>query len=241
MSEKIIMKRRQQSGLLIQSRMSSFRLPGKMLMDFAGIPLVEYVYKRCRTAQKPDMIAVITSTDISDDPLNDYCINHDIMIFRGSLNNVLHRFVEASSFFNLDFVCRVCGDSPFVDPVMIDRMLDEAIRFNYDYTSLNHAIDGFISEVIKFEALEKSSQMTSDPYDMEHVTSHIRMNSHMFETRWIDMDVPYHGPGISMTIDKPEDFEFCCAIAEDLSFNVGKDRFDFESNDVLRAIERHLG
>ncbi len=234
------MKRNPKTGVLIQSRMSSSRMPGKMLMDLAGMPLVEYVYKRCGTAQKPDMIAVITSTDISDDPLNDYCTNHDITVFRGSLNNVLHRFVQAASFFNLDFVCRVCGDSPFVDPIMIDRMLVEAICFNYDYLSLTHTIDGFLSEIIKCKALEKSSRMTSDPHDIEHVTRHIRRNAHLFETKWIDMNVPYLGPGISITVDQPEDLEFCSAIAEDLSLNMGYDRLDFESDDVMRAIERYL-
>ena len=110
-------------GILIQSRLSSSRLPKKMLMDIGGYKLVEFVYKRAILSTQSDMVAIITSTHRSDDELYEFCKAKNIPVFRGSLDNVLERYIEASDFFELDIVVRVCGDSPFVDVDYIDEQL----------------------------------------------------------------------------------------------------------------------
>jgi len=143
-------------GILIQSRLSSSRLPKKMLMNLGEFKLVEFVYRRCLLSKESDICAVITSTDSSDDELYNFCIKKDIPIFRGSLNNVLQRYVDASEFFGLDLICRVCGDSPFVDTKYIDEMFADLINNNIDYIGFDKdtIIHGLDSEVFKFNILK---------------------------------------------------------------------------------------
>ena len=154
-----IQNKKFKKGIFIQSRMTSSRLPGKMMKPFCGIPLVEYVYRRCLTARDVDVIAVLTSTELSDTILYDYCRKMNIPVFRGDLNNVLHRYIEAANYYHVDYVCRVCGDSPFVDTAMIAPMFHEIAFSSHDYISLAGCIDGFFSEIVSTSTLKKSRRV----------------------------------------------------------------------------------
>lgn len=216
---------------MIQARLSSSRFPGKMLRKINGIPLIRYVVDRCRASIKADIVAVITSDQISDDPLYEYCMAHEIPVFRGSLTNVLDRYVQASLFFGCDIVCRVCGDSPFVDTFYIDKMFQD-MRKDDEYLSVTGGLNGFISEVVTYGALSKVERLTESADDLEHVTKYIRDNLSLFRNRLFEMDlIPESLKNITLTIDYEKDLELA-----DIIIRKGLNGFYFQSQDVIKIL-----
>lgn len=223
-------------AILIQARMSSSRFPGKMLSLIKGKHLINFVFERCKKSRNADIVAVLTSTDNSDDCLFNHCLSSGFPVFRGSLNNVLERYINAAKFFNADLICRVCGDSPFVDYCMIDNMFFALEQDGLDYISLSpkSCIPGFISEVISIKALEKAYANFRSEKDLEHVTSFIRDNPDNFKLSFIDSGLTTEQMlDLKLTVDLPEDLKICNKVTKFLED-------DFSSRDVIIALEKNL-
>lgn len=105
---------------IIQARMSSSRLPGKVLMDIAGKPLLQHMLERVRKAKSVDDIILATTTDPSDDTLVQFCKTQNFLYFRGSLHDVLDRFYQAAQAFQAEVIVRLTGDCPLIDPTVLD-------------------------------------------------------------------------------------------------------------------------
>jgi spore coat polysaccharide biosynthesis protein SpsF (cytidylyltransferase family) len=228
-------------GILIQARLSSSRLPNKMLREIAGIPLVEYVVRRCSLSKRADLIAVITSNEPSDDLLHQFCEKKGITVFRGSLDNVLKRYVQAATFFRLGLVCRVCGDSPFVDVNQIDNIFDHATTHQCSYISLKNVIDGFISEVFSSSLLQRINKLDIGEENREHVTLYVRNNPEKFNIHLIDLGMQEIAKKISLTVDTIEDLRLCNRIAMELTGRGISEDFDFRSSDVIEIANKVLG
>lgn len=222
---------------LIQSRLSSARYPGKMLENVAGAALVEFVYRRCMTSKMSPAAAVITSTDESDDLLADYCISRNIPVFRGPLDNVLARYVDASDHFGCEIICRVCGDTPFVDTEMIDRCIGAIENDSVDYAAPDRAVcaPGFYSETVKLSALKRALAKTSRPEDLEHVTKYILDHRTDFSVRLFDDKTVVLDRSVRFTVDYPEDM----ILVNRLACGLGK--FDFTSEEVKQQINNITG
>jgi spore coat polysaccharide biosynthesis protein SpsF len=108
---------------IIQARMSASRLPGKVLHDIGGKPMLARVVDRTRRAQLLDQVVVATSTDQSDDPIEDFCLQLNYPFFRGSLHDVLDRYYNAAVHFSAGNIMRITGDCPIIDPILIDQTL----------------------------------------------------------------------------------------------------------------------
>ena len=198
------------------------------------MPLVEYIYRRCLQSKEADLVVVITSTHSSDNRLNDYCIKHGMEVFRGSLDNVLDRYVSAADFFQADVVCRVCGDSPFVDIELIDRMFTIQQDEKLDYVALekNTFIAGFDSEIISTLALKKSKEAGVSDKEAEHVTLYLKANQEKFKTKFIKVDLCLSNlKDISLTVDYPRDLLLCQEVVKSLD-----DAFVFKSKEVLNIL-----
>lgn len=109
--------------VIIQARMSSQRLAGKVLKDLAGEPMLAWTIKRLRSASTVSRIVVATSTDRSDDCVADFCARHGVGCHRGSLENVAERFVTAATAERAGAFVRICGDSPLIDPAIVDTAI----------------------------------------------------------------------------------------------------------------------
>src|SRR5574344_61029 len=109
-------------AILIQATLSSTRFPNKVMCELNSYSLIEYIYTRCKQTKIANQVIVITSIDSTDDPLYNLCIQKQISVFRGNLHDVLYRYIDAAEFHKIDVICRVCGDSPFVDIEAIDKM-----------------------------------------------------------------------------------------------------------------------
>lgn len=207
-----------------------------MMQSLGGIPLVEFVYRRCATSKKADIVSVITSADNSDDELFDHCISRGLHVYRGSLNNVLERYVRAAASCGSKLICRVCGDSPFVDVELLDKMFDliEKERLDYVAPDREYCMAGLDSEIVTYGALENSLSDSVSKDELEHVTLHIKNNAHSFKTRFIETDLmPDNANTASVTVDYPEDLILCNRILKTVGGG-----YSFRSRDILNALEK---
>lgn len=161
------------AGILVFSRMSSSRLPGKALRDFGGMPLLAWVFRRARTLPYPVFLA--TSTDPSDDPLEALAGGEGIEVHRGPLDDVLGRATGAARRFGLDVVARLCGDRPYFDTDEMARAIGIALADpTLDLVSNwipGRTAPGLTTEVIARRALERAAREAARPEEREHLTA----------------------------------------------------------------------
>ena len=170
---------------IIQARMGSSRLPGKMGMDLCGMPVIDWVLKRTKLARNLDEIVLATSKKMEDDVLEDAGKKNGVLVFRGYEKNVLRRFVDAGNIAKADIVVRICGDRPLIDPSLVDSAIEHFFVHSGDL-SFNHISDGihnwprgFGVEVLRHESLISLDRHLSDPISREHVTYHMWQNQRL--------------------------------------------------------------
>lgn len=232
MMNKMVERNLERCAIIIQARMSSRRFPGKMMSRVSGLPLVHYLYKRC-AGSSVKKIMVATSEDRSDDVLYDYCVKNNIPVVRGSLDNVLERYIKASDLAGAHYIARVCGDTPFFDLSLLELALETLIDEGLDYVSLDRltCAAGFYSEALTVAALKKAAMMTDDKESLEHVTKYIIDNKDRFRTKFLNADLnPEFVKGLRLTVDYPEDIVSSGNILRNL-----KDGLSFTSAEVLEA------
>lgn len=202
---------------LLQARMSSTRLPGKVLMPIVGRPMLALQLERLKRCTSLDKLTVATSIDSSDDSLASLCANEGVDCFRGSLNDVLDRFACAARPHAPDVVVRLTGDCPLADPSLIDDIVFRFVESDFDYLS-NCAPatfpDGLDVEVMRFRDLEIAAREAVLPSQREHVTPFIRKQPERFSVGnyFSEIDRSF----MRWTVDEPEDFEFVKRIYERL-------------------------
>jgi len=189
---------------VIQARMGSTRLPGKVLKSFGDTSVIKYMLERVEQSKLIDLTVIATSTNQE----NDVLVNHlaDYETYRGEEDNVLSRFYEVAQRYQPNLVVRLTADCPFIDPQLIDEVIQQTIDANADYGSnVNTATypDGTDVEVFTFEALETAAQQATSKYDLEHVTPYIRQHAQNQINLQNDTDYRY----IRWTLDTPEDYE----------------------------------
>lgn len=226
-------------AVLIQARLSSARFPNKMLSPLGGMPLVEFVYRRCGNSAETDIVAVITSEDKSDDPIFDHCVRNKMEVYRGPLDNVLERYIRAAEYYNSKIICRVCGDSPFVDTELMDGMFKVIEERDLDYVSpvKGTFIAGLDSEIVTLNALKKSLNSRASREELEHVTLYIRNNIGDFKAASVDAKLkPDKLRDVSLTVDYPKDLVLCNEILD--AVDEGR---CFSSSDILKILSGYDG
>ena len=161
---------------LIQARMNSTRLPGKVMKKINSYPIIELIIERLKFSKKIDEIILATTKNEEDDYLSKHASSLGVKVFRGSEKNVLDRFYKAAKENNLDCIVRITADCPLVDPWLVDQIINEFLKSDYDYIS--NAIeptypDGLDCEVFSMKALEKSWKEAISQHQKEHVTPYI--------------------------------------------------------------------
>jgi glutamate-1-semialdehyde-2,1-aminomutase len=199
---------------LIQARMGSTRLPGKVLADIGGHPMVWHVVNRLKQAPSLDQIMVATSKESHDDELADFCQKNNIPCSRGKELDVLDRFYQAAKQFKADVICRITADCPLIDPQVVERVVSIFLKGDYDYVSnvLHYTYpDGLDIEVFSFKALEASWQEVSSQAEREHVTLYFR-TSGKFRLANVENDDYPIDQYMRWTVDEPSDLAFVRAI-----------------------------
>jgi spore coat polysaccharide biosynthesis protein SpsF len=193
---------------IIQARMGSMRLPGKVMREISGKPLIEHIIERLGYSKILSDIVLATTVSRGDDILVKWANNHGVKCFRGSEENVLERFYLAAKKFKADVIVRVTADDPFKDPVIIDQALKLLHDAQLDFVSNNNPPsfpEGLDVEVFTFPALEIAHSKSIDPFEREHVTPYFYRNPTVFLQKNIECSKKYHE--YRWTIDVQADFK----------------------------------
>jgi spore coat polysaccharide biosynthesis protein SpsF len=224
---------------IIQARMSSSRLPGKVLKEAGGRPLIDRMVERVRKAKQIDETIVATTVDPSDDTIAEFCITAGIEFFRGNLMDVLDRYYQAALIHQAEIVVRLTGDCPFIDPVLIDETLELMIREKADFACnrlpppMTRTFPiGLDVEAVTFTALKKAWQEAREKHEREHVMPYFYEEPGRFKVVKLDNPVDYGS--LRWTVDTPEDLEFVRAVYSALGI-----RNDFSWMEILRIVQEH--
>lgn len=193
---------------IIQARMGSTRLPGKVLKDICGKAQVQHVIDSVSKSRFSSQIVVATSVDENNKPLKEYLTSHGICWFEGDEADVLERFIGAGEKYNADIVVRVTADNPLCNAECIDRMIESHIQRQADYTMMKGLPIGVAGEVVNYNVLKsvhESPDVTAR--DKEHVTIHVYEHPDRYKINYIQPPVKYNYPDIYLTVDTPEDFQ----------------------------------
>lgn len=210
---------------ITQMRMGSTRLPGKVLKEIDGRSLMDIHLSRVAQANSISKIIIATTTDKSDDAIAERSIANGYTFYRGSIEDVLSRFYYAALPENPDYVVRVTGDCPLLDPALIDAVVMLAVVNGADYVSNvleEHFPDGQDVEVISWKTLEKAFQEATLLSEREHVTPYIRNNSSYKGGKlFTSLNFPCveNFNAIRMTVDEPQDLELVSRLINDMGIN----------------------
>ena len=189
--------------------MTSTRLPGKILADIVGRPLLQYVVSRARQARMLDIVVVATTDRPSDDPTEQCCRGMDVPCFRGSETDVLDRYYRAAERFPADAIVRLTADCPLLDPRVIDKVVTFFHEGTYDYvcnTMPPTYPDGLDTEVFRRESLNQAWREARLQSEREHVTPYIWKHSELFRLGNVANDTDHSK--LRWTVDEPADLEF---------------------------------
>lgn len=201
-------------GIILQARLGSTRLPGKILKDFyGGKTLLETVI--CNLQKADAMIIVATSVNPNNDKLELFLKDRDITVFRGSEDDVLSRFIGAAEANGVNGIVRICSDNPFLDWHGVSKLIAKAQASDADY--IGYRINdtpsikthfGFWGEYVTLNALKRVAATTDEKPAHEHVTIRIYTHPDEYKCEWIECPAFLQGRNdIRLTVDTPEDFE----------------------------------
>lgn len=202
---------------IIQARMGSTRLPGKVMMDLAGEPMLVRVINRTKRAKTIDEVVVATTIKPDDDGIVDLCVERGWAYFRGSEEDVLDRYYNAAIEYDANVVVRITSDCPLIEPSVIDLVVNKFLHnqpeVGYCSNSLKRSFPrGLDVEVIDFDALKYAWREDNDPRLREHVTQYIIRHPEVFHQRNVSnsVDLSY----LRWTVDAAEDLAFVRKIYE---------------------------
>ena len=221
----------------IQARMSSSRLPGKVLELLQGEPLIVYMARRAARARRLDGVVVVTSTDPSDDALAAACAQASMAVFRGDLNDVLKRYAEAAEEHDAGVIVRLTGDCPLIDPVVIDAVIALRQAQGADYASNVDPPsfpDGLDVECFTRATLDHAAHRAALASEREHVT--LWMRSAAAGLRRANHRALVDLSHLRLTVDYPDDLALVRALLLRLS-----DKPSFDLFDVLRELSAQAG
>jgi spore coat polysaccharide biosynthesis protein SpsF len=222
---------------VVQARMGSTRLPGKVLMDLAGASILERGFRRLSRARTLDKVVIATTVERADDALEAVCRTNGWPCARGNESDVLDRYYRAAVAYAADVVVRVTSDCPLIEPEIVDQVVTDLLQGEPRADYVSNTLPprtfprGLDVEAVRFDALERAWREDTDPTLREHVTPYIYRHPESFRLRAVTSDVDYSDQ--RWTVDTPEDLAFVRRIYE----HIGHDRFSWR--DVLSVLETH--
>ncbi len=221
---------------IIQARVGSTRLPGKVLKKLVGQPMLVRVINRTRRAKTLDAVVVATTRQPVDDAIVRLCEERGWPFFRGSEEDLLDRYYQAALAFEADVVVRITSDCPLIEPEIIDRVVNEFLSSYPEVEYVSNSLErtfprGLDGEVMSFDALEKAWQEDNNPAWREHVTPYLRRHPEKFKIRNVANDVDYSH--MRWTVDTIEDLTFIRKIYNHFHSD------EFSWKDVILLLERN--
>jgi len=230
---------------IVQARMGSTRLPGKILKSIQGMPMLWHIVSRLKSVDEIDEVVIATSDLPSDDQVYEMAKNYGIACFRGSETDVLNRFYSAAKMMDAQYVIRITGDCPLVDPLTISKLIQLYFNDQFDFCgvacgagvakekSINRFPDGLDAEIFSFKILSEVNNKANTILQREHVTPFIWQNNKSYKQGSLYSDVDYSD--LRLTVDNKEDFDFVNWIYDMLYPN----NSHFDLQDILELLENN--
>ena len=224
--------------IIIQARMGSTRLPGKIMKKACGKPLLQLLLERVQKSKTADKIIVATTTKQTDDVIENFCKENKINFFRGSENDVLSRYKLTADHFDSDIVVRIVSDCPLIDPKVIDKTVNFFTENNYDFVSNCYPLprtypEGYSVEVFSKKTLDELYFHAKKPSDREHVTFSLWMQPEKYSVYRVDYEknVSHY----RFNLDYEEDYLLIKTIFESLYPN----NPNFSMEDIINWLDLH--
>jgi spore coat polysaccharide biosynthesis protein SpsF len=222
---------------VIQARMGSSRLPGKILKEVDGKPLLEYQIERVRRSKYIDDIIIATTNEQKDDKLEEFCKKHKLLYYRGSEADVLSRYNEAIVQYPTDIVVRLTSDCPLIDPDVIDLVINRYLnnKDSVDYVSntLERTFPrGMDVEVFSNKVLTEINQLATQSHEREHVTPYIYLNNKYNIQQVITQE---DNSNLRWTVDTQEDF----SLIREIITRIYPSKPTFTLKDLINLIKKH--
>lgn len=224
-------------GAILQARMGSSRLPGKVLMPLPydkGIPLIGQIISRVQKAKTLSEVIVATSTQELNDEIVPVVQKFGAKVFRGDEDDVLSRFYFAAKESGLDVIVRLTGDNPFICSETIDEIVEFHLSKGADYSVTRDLPLGTNIEVVDFKSLERAFHDSTFAGDREHVTTYVWKNPNIFKVAELKFGNAFSGALPRLTVDFLSDYAMACKIYEELY----DQKPDFGLKDVAELLSK---
>ena len=223
---------------IIQARIGSTRLPGKVMLEVNNQPLIYHLIKRLKFVKNLDSIIVATTTEKKDDIICDFLKKKKIKFFRGSENNVVDRFLKASKKYDIKNIVHVTADCPLIDPHIVSQVIETYKSNNFDYVSNSNIRtypDGMDVHVFSFKALKRNIKFVTNKLEKEHVTLGIKNRPKKFKIKTITSTKNLFLPQLGLTLDEKDDFKLIKKII--LYFEKKKNYF-FSCKEIIHLLKK---
>ncbi len=223
---------------IIEARMTSTRLPGKIVLPVMGRPMLDLLIERLKRVHSLDGIIVATTSNPTDDVVEQLTQRIGIGCFRGSEDDVLGRVLGAAKKYQVDVIVEITGDCPLIDPEIVEKLIGIFHSGNHDYVSnvLKPTYPvGMDIQIFSTAVLQKVADLTDDPVDHEHVSLYIYEHPERFSLYNLESGLPEEYGNLRLTLDTPEDFELIRAVYESLY----PKKPAFLLHDILALLQKH--
>ena len=201
-------------GVIIQARMGSTRLPGKVLKPIAGKALLDHVLGRLSVLAYPVKVVVATSDLPQDDAIVQHCLSRSVSVYRGSETDVLDRYYQCARESRFEHIVRLTADNPFTDIEELQRLIEQHLAQHNDYTHSFETMPlGVGAEIFTFAALERSVQEGHASNHREHVNEYIQEHPDLFRIGVLEVPAAKRSSNLRLTVDTEDDYRRACAIA----------------------------
>jgi spore coat polysaccharide biosynthesis protein SpsF len=222
----------------IEARMTSTRLPGKVMMPLAGRPVMAHMIERHRRSKYTDEVVVATTSKPTDDPVVALCEEMQCPYFRGSEEDVFQRMVQAAAAHQAEIQVQGMADSPLVDWRMVDQCIEMLEANNADCVE-NETIEtfplGFDMRVFRFAALQRAEQTDTEPGYREHAGLSVRQKRDQFKVIDWQAEGEMRWPELRLTLDTPEDYQLISAVFDEFYAK----NPDFSAQEVVHFLKQH--
>lgn len=201
------------TGIIIQARMGSSRLPGKVLKDFEGNTLLGHIYNRLKKINSAVKVIIATSDKEQDNPIEKFCLEQQIECFRGEEQNVLKRYYDCATKYQFQDIVRMTGDNPFPDIEELDRLIEFHKNHYMDFSENFSVLPiGVGMEIMSYRALKDSYLFATLPKHFEHADEYILDHLGQYKHGTVEVPKAKNKPEVRLTVDTPMDYDKACFI-----------------------------
>jgi len=225
-------------GAIIEARMGSLRLPGKVMLEANNHPLIYQLIKRLKYINNLDQIIIATTSNKKDDLFCNYLKKKKIKFFRGSEDNVLERVLKTAQKFNVKNIVQITGDCPLIDPQIVSQVIATFKNNKFDFVSnanIRTYPDGMDVSVFSTKNLKKAYNLTKNKFDLEHVTLFFRRKKNIFSQCNIMAPINLHYPKLGLTLDEEKDYKLIKIIFKKFK----KSRQPFTCLDIVNFLKEN--